>query len=99
VDDAAENALVNSARGSEGEIYLGASDLGAGAEGIWSWEGGDVFWRGAVSGMAEPMGRYINWASGEPNGGTGENCAELRSDAKWQDNNCDNQRAFMCESP
>ncbi|MFT3925257.1 MAG: C-type lectin domain-containing protein [Myxococcales bacterium] len=95
VDDADENLLVNALRAGEGEIYLGASDLLS--EGSWLWEDGTQFWTGTASGSAQ-AGLYNNWsAGGEPNGGTGENCAELRGDAKWQDNNCANTRAFACE--
>ena len=44
---------------------------------------------------------YTNWKSLGPNGGLKENCVEITSKngGKWDDVNCDDERAFICERP
>jgi hypothetical protein len=39
-----------------------------------------------------------SWASGEPNGQSDENCAELAGGGRWNDVDCSNVRNFACES-
>ncbi len=58
-------------------------------EGNWRWASGDTV-------------TFTNWASGEPNGGEGENCAEMYTTGakagRWNDANCDGGKPFVCES-
>jgi len=70
VNDAAENAWLVS-EGFAGS-WLGLNDNAT--EGTFVWTSG------------EPV-TYTNWnpGPGEPNGGTNENCGELRSDGLWND--------------
>ena len=40
---------------------------------------------------------YTNWISGEPNNyASGEDCAFMRSDGKWNDMPCREQKTFVC---
>lgn len=38
---------------------------------------------------------YSNWAANEPNS-KDEKCTELYADAKWNDNDCNVKRGFIC---
>ena len=40
---------------------------------------------------------YYNWKSGEPNGGTGENCVEALTNGQWNDISCGEKREFVTE--
>ncbi|XP_071795969.1 C-type lectin domain family 19 member A-like [Asterias amurensis] len=43
---------------------------------------------------------YTNWDSWEPNNSWGEDCIEMQyKDGKWNDEDCDNKRCFVCEKP
>ena len=65
-------------------IWLGANDLAT--EGTYVWQG---------SGLAMT---YSKWNPGEPNGGTGENCANLWGHVDtWNDWNCGIAITVMCE--
>ena len=63
------------------EGYLGVSDYIA--EGTWVWD--DL-------GIIAP---YTNWNTGEPNGGTGANCARMALSGKWQDDPCSRMFLFV----
>ncbi|CAI9550726.1 unnamed protein product, partial [Staurois parvus] len=42
--------------------------------------------------------KYFNWRPGEPNNVAGkEHCVEMWDDGKWNDENCDQKRFFVCE--
>ena len=41
---------------------------------------------------------WMNWDGGEPNGGRGENCAQLR-EGIWRDASCNDGRYFVCKIP
>jgi hypothetical protein len=66
--------------------YFGATD--AMEEGTWVWEDGEPF-------------SFSNWGSGEPNGGTSENCLDFDYYGIWNDIPCTQnyERAFICASP
>ena len=40
-----------------------------------------------------------NWAGGEPNDSRGEDCLEMRTDGLWNDQDCGDDDAFVCEGP
>lgn len=73
------------------DSWIGASDTAE--EGKWIWdtgpESGTQFWQGLYNGQAVSS-RYNNWANGEPNGETYENCGEFYSgNGYWNDLPCD----------
>ena len=70
--------------------WLGASD--AATEGSWLWSDGTA-WTYPVSQGVAP------WASGEPNGGTNENCLELLSSYTFNDLGCTELLSSFCEFP
>lgn len=76
------------------DVWLGGSD--AAEQGVWRWADGTVFWRGTDTGTAE-NGAYTKWATGQPSGGTGEDCTELRTGNRWNDVTCNLLRQFACE--
>lgn len=39
------------------------------------------------------------WETGQPNGGTGENCIRTYIDRRWQDRSCDERYCAVCEFP
>ncbi|NBT90326.1 MAG: hypothetical protein EBT50_05765 [Verrucomicrobia bacterium] len=86
VTSAGENAFLVLV--AQTDVFVGGSDQDS--EGVWKWmdgpEAGTIFWNGPGSGSA-PAGQYANWnpASGEPNGGTGENHLALTTSGKWND--------------
>ncbi|HTM23441.1 MAG TPA: lectin-like protein [Kofleriaceae bacterium] len=97
VDDATENGWLRSTADSAigaVVVWLGGSDS---VEGTWKWDDGDQYWAGA-SGGAPVNGLYANWLAGEPNdNGGAEDCAELRTDGKWNDTACGGTEAYVCE--
>ncbi|PZQ49099.1 MAG: hypothetical protein DI551_00150 [Micavibrio aeruginosavorus] len=74
------------------------------SEGVWRWtqgpESGTQFWQGDQNGSAFG-GNYASWQSGEPNGGTGENCAGTHpsgyGSGNWIDENCNSNLRAVCE--
>ena len=83
VHSASENiALLTAAAGNK--VWIGGTD--AASEGTWKW-----------SSTGTPLS-YTNWASGQPYNYKGnEDCVEVYSDGRWNDNDCPNQREFVCE--
>jgi hypothetical protein len=85
--------------------WLGGSD--ATAEGSWLWiSDGSAFWTGtsATTGGAPVGSAYVNWAPGEPSGGSMLNCAALAGtsapgEGTWSDESCTTQRPFVCRGP
>ncbi len=70
--------------------WIGFNDLDT--DGTWVWSDG---WTGS----------YTHWNSGEPNGGTAENCAELnwrQGTGLWNDSTCDDdtlgKRSYVCQT-
>ncbi|XP_022333991.1 perlucin-like protein [Crassostrea virginica] len=65
-------------------FWIGGSDWTI--EGTWVWE---------------PLGvkmNYTNFSPGKPNNYNGENCLSIRNyDHKWDDDDCDEQRRYICE--
>ena len=78
--DNAEIQAVLAAAGA-GSSWIGASDQDY--EGTWTWSDGTSF-------------DFNGWAPGEPNGGTGESCAEFYTNGLWNDANCGNDRPVVC---
>ena len=62
------------------QAWIGLSD--AVSEGWWHWSDGS-------------SSAYRRWHSGEPNGGTGENCA-MMSSVDWYDVGCNQQKPYLC---
>ncbi|MDB5385367.1 MAG: Extracellular serine protease precursor, partial [Planctomycetaceae bacterium] len=86
ITSSAEDTLVQTAAGSS-DVWIGASDNAT--EGKWIWDQGPdtglQFWTGNQGGSVIP-GNFSRWQSGEPNGGTSENYAELyHSSGNWND--------------
>lgn len=69
---------------SGSSFWIGGSDWTI--EGTWVWE---------------PLGikmNYTNFSPGKPNNYNGENCLSIRNyDHKWDDDDCDEQRRYICE--
>jgi hypothetical protein len=62
--------------------YIGISDQAV--EGTWVW---------VATGTPST---YHNWDSGEPSGGTSENCAEIYANGKWNDIDCSSMKKALC---
>jgi len=90
VDDAAENTWVSDTAASYRDNdtwWIGYTDTDS--EGKWTWS------------TSASVG-YVNWNFGEPNGGTGENCAHLYTHmylghGVWNDESCSSSKHFVCE--
>lgn len=74
--------------------WMGASDAGPN-EGNWQWVTGPIaeqvqFWSGDENGSEVPGG-YANWAEGEPNDDSDEDCAQFLAggSGEWNDLQCD----------
>jgi hypothetical protein len=77
------------------EAWIGATDRSA--EGVWRWGSGAQFWQGGARGTPV-SGAFSYWYTGEPNGGTGSNCARMISGGRWRDMSCGNPYRGVCES-
>jgi hypothetical protein len=71
-------------RPSSGFRWIGLEDIGS--EGTFTWVTG------------EPLS-FTNWNGGEPNGGGGENCGGMLNNGRWNDFQCGDSWAFVCEFP
>lgn len=96
-DSEAENAqLVDLLPGSEHDrLWLGISD--GKAEGTWSRHVRLV--AGDFTYYSDEPATYVNWAAGQPDGGAGENCAEMWSTGVWNDAPCGAPKPFACDVP
>jgi hypothetical protein len=95
IDDQLENDFVEGLLGSD-NAWIGANDRSS--EGVWVWPDGEQFWQGDDNGNVV-NNLYQNWNGGEPNDSNGEDCAEMRdNDGFWNDNDCGNDRDVVCES-
>jgi hypothetical protein len=83
-DSEAEEAFASAAFGGSVQTWAGLTD--AAVEGTWVWSNG------------EPYAR-TNWASGEPNNASNEDCVEIPTTLKWNDVPCTNTRPYVCEAP
>jgi lectin-like protein len=91
----------------EDQVWMGANDrdpaIGLGNEGEWIWNSGSTavqFWEGNENG-SPVMNRYEDWAAGEPNNESNEDCGALSSNHEyhWDDRACSNMYAnFVCEA-
>ena len=70
--------------GTDDHIWIGATDEAT--EGTWVWITGEPW-------------SHTNWAMGEPNGGSEENCLEYTDgEAAWNDESCiSSRRMFLVE--
>ena len=95
VDDRGENAFIE-VLGGGNNVWIGGDDLAV--EGQWRWPDGDQFWQGNATGT--PVGGlYTNWTSGEPGGGTSENCARQTIGGLWGERKCADNYGYVCEGP
>lgn len=75
-------------KGVVDRMWLGGSDFGH--DGVWSRvqaNGGDV----ELS--------YTNWAKGQPDGSTKEDCLEIWTSGLWNDAPCEHEKAYACSVP
>lgn len=67
--------------GTDEHIWIGATDEAT--EGTWIWVSGEPW-------------NHTNWAMGEPNGGSEENCLEYTDgEAAWNDESCISSRSMF----
>ena len=82
-----ENKFVGSLTPANAAALIGGTD--SEYEGSWSWSSDIPF-------------SYTNWISGEPNGGTTENCLTIYGSTSnasngWNDAPCGNGYPYICE--
>jgi len=65
-------------------VWIGFSD--ASTEGSWEWQDGSVV-------------TYTNWAWGEPNNWSEEDCAQMYTSGQWNDLDCNDELPFVCKKP
>ena len=82
IDREAENSLVHGLIHDE-NAWLGASDLVL--EGSWVWANGEGW-------------AFNRWESGQPDNGSGtEDCAFMRPNGLWNDDQCGHGVRYVCE--
>jgi hypothetical protein len=79
-----------------GNTWIGGSD--SATEDRWLWADGRHFWQGRSGGSVQG-GLFARWGGGEPNDDGTEDCAVMRSDGAWNDTECGNGNATVCEAP
>ena len=101
VENAQENMWLRSASamtfGGTVEVWLGGTDLNV--EDTWRWEAtNDHFWQGDEDGGAVG-GRFVAWASTEPNDDGTEDCSEMGANGVglWNDRACSDIKRFACK--
>ena len=84
VQSAAQNVLLLTAA-ADNIVWIGGTD--AESEGAWVWSPSNT-----------PLS-YINWNAGEPNNYGGEDCMQIYTDGKWNDQNCGDSLKYVCQQP
>ena len=64
--------------------WIGASDLAS--EGDWRWTSNNE------------VLNYTNWTPGQPDNFVGQDCAAIVNRGLWEDFDCSNKRAFICQT-
>ncbi len=64
------------------DTWIGASDRGT--EGTFVWSNGDTW-------------SYASWNADQPDDWRGEDCVEILTTGFWNDLNCRDDRAYLCE--
>ena len=85
MDDFSEDAYIStSLRGSRINVWVGLNDRRV--ENTWVWQSG-------------LNSTYVNWGTGEPDGGVGENCVAMNAGTSWlwSDTGCDEYHKVVCE--
>lgn len=90
IDDYEENNAVRSLA-SSGEIWLGGAEEAT--EGSWRWLDGTQFWNSGPVGS-----QYENWSASQPNNAGGQDCLSMFDSGRWNDQNCGDSFAFVCEA-
>ena len=86
VHSAAQNALLVTAVAGNNKVWIGGTD--AASEGAWVWSPSNT-----------PLS-YTNWNAGEPNNAYGgQDCMQIYSSGKWDDDKCMNQQKYVCQQP
>ena len=88
ITSAAENTFIRNAvtASSLGGVTYWAGGNDNVTEGTWAWPTCEAF-------------TYTNWNTGEPNGGTGENCLQVYATGTWNDWNTANIVNYVIEIP
>lgn len=94
IEGPTENGYIDGLVGND--VWIGGQDQSL--EGAWRWRDGVQFWQGDETGTPV-LGRYSNWKTGEPSGGTTENCARQHNGGLWEDRKCTDNQKFVCEGP
>ena len=85
INSANENAFVKDLTNCS-KTWLGLTD--SVSEGAFIWVDGNP--------LAGPF-IYSNWEEGEPNNKSGEDCVQIYSDGKWNDEGCGDSYCYVCE--
>ena len=93
VDGYVEQKSLETKLSSSTRFWLGFTDKDE--EGIWSWVDGKHGWTGTANGYSY---RYTNWATNQPNGGSG-NYGEFYyiTDYMWNDTSGTGLKYYVCE--
>ena len=81
IETAAENTFISNTFPSN-DYWIGGNDMAQ--EGKFVWDSGNAL-------------TFKWWRSGEPNGGTGENCIRIDTDTKWRNKGCSIYLNSICE--